>query len=792
MLSLLPETFKKTDITDPNCSLLDLLPGLIFYLDKDYTFQYTNKRFEELLGTGKSSLPGKSLKQSLDNDTYTLFKRYSDQALAGKAVQFEFEFPLLKQKNRIEASFTPHFNRDGIVEGYLALMKVISGQKNEESHKVDKYKELQSFYDDVAVGIHWVNEDGVIVWANKTELEMLGYTSEEYFGHSISEFHASKEKINDILCRLKNNETLAKYEAPLRCKDGTIKYVQINSNVLWENGQFIHTRCFTVDITDQKKAHDSLRDSEHLYKQLVEGLPIAVYTCDSKGHITLYNEAAAQLWGQKPVIGKDMWSGSWRIFDTNGVPVSLDSCPMAKAIKEKRIINGEELIFEQPDGQKRYVLPHPKPLIDSKGNVIGAVNTLIDITDAKKAEQALREDEERYRQLASDLEMKVQERTIDLKKSEERYHKMVDEVEDYAILLLDKDGFIRNWNKGAEKIKGYKEEEIVGKNFRIFYLPEDRERKLPETLINQAIKSGKALHEGWRVRKDGTTFWGSIVITALHDANNNVIGFTKVTRDLTQRKLAEDKLQQYTRDLEFQNKELKQFNYVASHDIKEPLRKVLYYNSYINDRSANLLPEKEREYLRRSINAAKRMQSLIDDLLTYSRATLEDQNFEKVDLNAILEEVTNVYKEIMEEKEVIINSDKLPAIRGLAFQFKQLFDNLIGNSIKYSHPDRKPQIKITCEKVKGSQMRESEADPRKSYYKITFKDNGIGFEPYYSEKIFEVFQRLQSKHESSGTGIGLAICRKIVQNYKGFIRATGKPNEGAEFDVYLPVNEVEG
>ena len=790
MLSLLPETFTKTDNTDPNCSLLDLLPGLIFYLDKDYTYQYTNKSFEGLLGAEKDSLLGNSLNQSLDTDTYTLLKRYSDQALAGKPVLFEFEFPLSRQKKRIEASFTPHRDKDGNVAGYLALMKVLADQKKVNTYQEVKNKELQSFYDDVAIGIHWVNKDGIIIWANKTELNMLGYTAEEYIGHSITEFHASKDKITDILCRLMKNETLAKYEAPLRCKDGSIKYVQINSNVLWENGQFVHTRCFTVDITEQKKAIDALKDSEHLYKQLVEGLPIAVYTCDVEGRITLYNEAAAQLWGRKPEIGKDMWCGSWRIFDLNGSPVSLDSCPMAKALKEKRTIADEEIIIECPDGQKRYVLPHPKPLIDSEGNVIGAVNTLIDITDAKRAELALREDEERYRRLAADLEKKVEERTTDLKKSEERYHKMVDEVEDYAILLLDKDGFIRNWNKGAEKIKGYKEEEIVGKNFRIFYLPEDRERNLPETLIGQAIKNGKALHEGWRVRKDGTTFWGSIVITALHDANNNVIGFTKVTRDLTERKLAEDKLQQYTQDLEFQNNELKQFNYVASHDIKEPLRKVLYYNSYINDRSANLLPEKEREYLRRSINAAKRMQSLIDDLLTYSRATLEEQNFEKVDLNAILEEVTGVYKEILEEKEVVINADKLPVVRGLAFQFKQLFDNLIGNSIKYRSPDRKPQIKITCEKVKGTQLREAEADTRKTYYKIKFKDNGIGFEPFYSEKIFEVFQRLQGKHESPGTGIGLAICRKIVQNYKGFIRATGTPNEGAEFDVYFPENEV--
>ena len=126
----------------------------------------------------------------------------------------------------------------------------------------------------------------------------------------------------------------------------------------------------------------------------------------------------------------------------------------------------------------------------------------------------------------------------ELRNSEERYHRMVDEVEDYAIILLDNHGIIQNWNRGAEKIKGYSEKEIVGKSFSTFYLPEDVENGLPTRLLNLATIEGKALHEGWRKRKDGNRFWGSTVLTALHDAEGNVIGFTKVTRDLTERKLS--------------------------------------------------------------------------------------------------------------------------------------------------------------------------------------------------------------------------------------------------------------
>src|SRR5690606_21393127 len=157
--------------------------------------------------------------------------------------------------------------------------------------------------------------------------------------------------------------------------------------------------------------------------------------------------------------------------------------------------------------------------------------------------------------------------------------------------LLDANGIIQNWNKGAEKIKGYKEDEIVGKSFELFYTEEDRMAGAPKKLVAEAKEKGKAVIEGWRVKKDGTRFWGSIVLTALHDEMNNIIGFSKLTRDLTERKLAEDQLRRYSSDLEFQNRELEQFVYAASHDLKEPLRKIHIYHAYIYDNAAPSLDE---------------------------------------------------------------------------------------------------------------------------------------------------------------------------------------------------------
>lgn len=530
----------------------------------------------------------------------------------------------------------------------------------------------------------------------------------------------------------------------------------------------------------------SVREGIFSGDQLLDLLPVAVYTTDTGGVIMQYNRAAAILWGREPVIGQDVWCGSFKILQTNGADLPLDTCPMAICLKEQRPVKGEEIIVIRPDGSTRHVVPHPQPIFDAAGRMTGAINMLVDITDLKRTELALRESEAQYRSLAVSLEKQVETKMEELEKSEERYHKMIEEVEDYAIILLSKEGIVQNWNKGAQKIKGYKEEEIVGKSFEEFYLPNDRQQGLPLQLLRRATEQGKAIHEGWRRRKDGSAFWGSIVLTALHDDENKVIAFSKVTRDLTERKLAEDQLKAYLAQLEFQNKELEAFVYAASHDMKEPLRKIRTYNGYIAENAAHQLDPKSREYLTRAVKAAERMQQILEDLLVYSISTSNTEGYNEVDLHEIIQEIAFFHAEDLEQKNIRLETGQLMPLQAVPFQVKQLLFNLINNAIKYKHPDRDGVIKIESKLVKGNAIKEEEADPHKVYYKLEITDNGIGFEPRFSQKIFELFQRLDTPLESKGTGIGLAICKKIVQHHKGFIEATGIPGEGASFAIYLP------
>lgn len=322
-------------------------------------------------------------------------------------------------------------------------------------------------------------------------------------------------------------------------------------------------------------------------------------------------------------------------------------------------------------------------------------------------------------------------------------------------------------------------------NFIDFVHPEDKHILIEK---RNKILSGRALASPafFRIiKKNGDLRYFKSVGKVLTDIHGKKM-FIGINRDVTIQYLRSRALEERNHQLEQSNKELASFNHIASHDLQEPLRKIQTFISRIFEKEMHHLSESGKEYFNRIQSAAARMRVLIDDLLLFSRTNKAEKVFEREDLNLLLENVKIEMAEVIEEKNVIIEYDELPVLNVISFQIKQLFINLIGNSIKYSKKDIPPHINIHCTVVVASEEPLLKTESYKKYYKITFADNGIGFDQQHADNIFILFHRLHHLTEYSGTGIGLSICKKIVENHHGFIFAESKPDEGSIFIVYLP------
>ena len=563
--------------------------------------------------------------------------------------------------------------------------------------------------------------------------------------------------------------------------DGREKHLHALGQV-FKNELGIAERMFGTlqDVTSLKIIEKEHQEKEYFIQKIAELTPsiITVYDVKSGGFLFI-NKAIQTIMGyrQEEVLKKGT-EFFMQIMHPEDLPRILaeNQAAMEKAA-QKNLPDVPDHMQEftyrlrHANGQWRWF--HTFGTVFERGvdnEIETVINVSLDVTEQMMFDSTMRRHAEEFR------------------KQEDRYFKMIDEVEDYAILLLSTEGIIENWNNGAEKIKGYKAVEIVGKHFRIFYPPEDRENKLPEKLILEATQKGKARHEGWRVRKDGTRFWGNIVITALHDKQGNVIGFSKVTRDLTQLKLAEDERRRYThelenknRELEQKNKELESFTYIASHDLQEPVRKIRIWANRIEEKEN--VPVDIKDLLDRIQSSSIRMQKLIQGVLQYSQTDMLQAPRDITDLDLVLDEVLLDLSESLQEKHILVEREHLPTLSLMRLQFVQLFSNILSNAIKYSRTDISPYIKITCtlERESGNDQGDE-----KTFYAISFTDNGIGFMQENADKAFELFRRLESGPLYSGTGIGLAICKKIVNNHQGTISASSELGKGARFTIRLP------
>jgi PAS domain S-box-containing protein len=552
--------------------------------------------------------------------------------------------------------------------------------------------------------------------------------------------------------------------------DGRVKTLQAKGQVIANTSGDAEIMFGTLqDFTEQKRVEIQLEENQHFVQKITDLTPSLISVYDIRtGEYLFINQALEALLGyEREVALKKGIHFFMEITHPDDLDRILNENETALKEANQAVTNKKENIKEF-----RYRLRHINQEYrwfstygsvferDDENQVVKVINISFDITEQVKTNILL------------------EEKNREVRNQEERYFRMINEVQDYAILRLSREGIIENWNSGAKKIKGYNAEEIIGEHFRIFYSPEDQENHLPEFLIQKAIDEGKAVHEGWRVRKDKTKFWGSILITALHDEGGQVVGFSKVTRDLTQMKIAEEKLLRYTgnieksnRELEEKNKQLESFNYIASHDLQEPIRKIKTFISRLKEDESLAL--NAQTVISKIEKACIRMQDLINGLLLYCQADHQD-NKEIFSLNSLLQDVISEINEQTELKEIVINKADLPSLKINKLQFRQVFYNILSNSIKY----KKENVPL---KLDIHYYLEN------SYHVLSFHDNGIGFEQAYADKIFGLFLRLHDNSTYAGTGLGLAICKKIVESHGGKISASGSLGKGATINLYLPI-----
>ena len=358
-----------------------------------------------------------------------------------------------------------------------------------------------------------------------------------------------------------------------------------------------------------------------------------------------------------------------------------------------------------------------------------------------------------------------------------------------AVIVINQEGIITFWNPKAETLFGWSAEEVLGQLLSEIIIP-PQFRVAHEEGLKRVLATGEAhvlnrTIEITALNKAGSEFHISLTISQTEQEGKKI--FIAFIRDISEQKANEAELGNKQKQLEASNKQLEQFAYIASHDLQEPLRKIRTFSGILSN---HIQPETPARIYIDKINAsAERMTGLINSLLDYSSLLKGGVRFEKVDLNTILENVLTDYELLITQKKAVIKCDKLPSVTAIPLQMNQLFYNLVGNALKFTRRNFQVVVSIITNSVNNEEKKEWGLEVDKEYISIIIKDNGIGFDQNYANKIFTIFQRLNDRSEYGGYGIGLALCKKIADTHKGRIFAEGKLNEGAAFKVILPVKE---
>ncbi|RYD56230.1 MAG: PAS domain-containing sensor histidine kinase [Sphingobacteriales bacterium] len=617
--------------------------------------------------------------------------------------------------------------------------------------------------DSIRDAVIMLDKDGFVGYANPAVTEIAGYTQQEMINKPLSILYEAKEDLIKAEYELEQARKKGKFisEGWKSKKNGDLFWGELTIAAIHDNEhQHSGYSCLLRDTSARKQTETSLRQSEEHYRLMVETIrDYSIFMLDCTGHVLTWNDGAKRNSGytSTEIIGKHFST----FYTTEDLGDGKPERELRIAIETGKY--EEEGWRVKKNGSIYWASVIITALFNEQNRHIGFSKVVRDLTERKENDERLRQSEERYRSL-------------------------VEQVTDYGIFILDEKGRIASWNEGAKRIKGYTADEVIGKYFSIFYPEEDIMNGKPAHELKVAIAEGKYEEEGWRLRKDGTRFWANVVITAVYNTSGVLIGFSKVTKDLTERKENERALKQshdrYRRladelkitneELSYTNREMEQFTSIVSHDLQEPIRTIKSFLLLIDMKLDAEQNKDLKVYIGKSIGAANRMRELIQNLLHYSQLGKDELITEDVNVNMLISQAMQNLRSSIESSgaKILIEND-LETVPGDKVQLGQLIQNLLGNALKFTS-DTEPYIKITAHK-------------EDNHVKFAISDNGIGIAREDLHKVFEIFRRLNTEKTYPGTGIGLAICKKIVDRHKGKIWPESEKGKGTTF--YFTLNE---